>query len=77
MARAQSRTNVLMLSGLLRGSGCPKQVTFREIANAYIKAYSAGWRNPKHRAQWPNTLHSHVYPIIGDLPVSSIDTDRV
>jgi integrase len=51
--------------------------TFRECALEFIEKNSAGWRNAKHRQQWQNTLASYVYPILGDLPVSEIDTGLV
>jgi integrase len=52
-------------------------MTFRESAERYIAAHKAGWKNPKHAAQWPSTLTSYVYPIFGDLPVQAIDTGLV
>jgi integrase len=54
-----------------------RAMTFRQCAEAYIAAHKAGWRNPKHAAQWPATLEAYAYPIIGDLPVQAIDTDLV
>lgn len=33
-----------------------KVKTFAEYATAYIGAHEAGWRNPKHRQQWRNTI---------------------
>lgn len=51
--------------------------TFRECATEFIEKNRAGWRNAKHRQQWENTLATYVYPIIGDLPVSAIDTGLV
>jgi integrase len=54
-----------------------KAVTFRECAEAYIAAHEASWRNPKHRQQWRSTLSNYVYPVIGQLPVQSIDTGLV
>ncbi|HEX3652348.1 MAG TPA: site-specific integrase [Rhizomicrobium sp.] len=50
-----------------------KAITFREAAAKYIEAHRAGWKNPKHAAQWSATLESHVYPLFGDLPVAAID----
>ena len=35
-----------------------KAMTFRQCAEAYIAAHRAGWRNPKHAAQWPSTLRA-------------------
>jgi integrase len=52
-------------------------MTFREGAETYIAAHKAGWKNPKHAAQWPATLATYVYPVFGDLPVQAIDTGLV
>ncbi|MGH7031548.1 MAG: tyrosine-type recombinase/integrase [Steroidobacteraceae bacterium] len=52
-------------------------MTFRECAEAYIAAHRAGWRNPKHAAQWPATLATYVYPVFGKLPVQAVDTGLV
>jgi integrase len=51
--------------------------TFRECATEFIEKNWAGWRNAKHRQQWANTLETYVYPILGELPVSAIDTGLV
>ena len=51
--------------------------TFKQCAEAYITSHEAGWRNPKHRVQWKNTLAAYAYPVIGDLPVPSIDISLV
>jgi integrase len=52
-------------------------ITFKVSAEAYIAAHEDGWRNDKHRAQWASTLATYVYPVMGDLPVASIDTAHV
>jgi integrase len=52
-------------------------MTFKDCAAAYIAAHRAGWRNPKHAAQWPATLGTYVHPIIGGLPIQAIDTALV
>jgi integrase len=52
-------------------------MTFRECGEAYIRAHEASWRNPKHRQQWPNTLETYVYPVIGPLPVQAVDVGLV
>jgi integrase len=52
-------------------------MTFQACAEAYIKAHQAGWRNPKHAAQWPSTLSTYVYPIFDALPVAAIDIGLV
>jgi integrase len=51
-----------------------KLVTFEQMAERFIASHEAGWRNPKHRQQWRNTLRTYVYPVIGELPVQEIDT---
>jgi hypothetical protein len=35
--------------------GAAKMMTFRLCAEAYFATHQAGWRIPKHRAQWPST----------------------
>jgi len=52
-------------------------ITFKDVAEAYIAANEASWRNDKHRQQWRSTLATYVYPVIGDLPVADIDTAHV
>jgi integrase len=52
-------------------------MTFKNCAEAYIAAHKAGWKNPKHAAQWPSTLQTYVYPIFGDLPVQAVDVGLV
>ncbi|MCH5374054.1 MAG: site-specific integrase, partial [Planctomycetes bacterium] len=54
-----------------------KSKSFDECAAAYIAAHEVGWRNPKHRQQWRNTLSTYASPVIGRLPVADIDTDLV
>jgi integrase len=51
-----------------------KAITFNECAEAYIRAHQAGWRNDKHVGQWKATLETYAEPIMGSLPVQTIDT---
>jgi integrase len=55
----------------------PKGETFGECAERYIAAHEAGWRNPKHRAQWRSTLATYVLPRIGETPVTDVSTSEV
>jgi hypothetical protein len=48
--------------------------TFSDCAKAYIESHRAGWKNKKHAAQWSATLESYAHPVLGNLPVSVIDT---
>jgi integrase len=50
-----------------------KAMTFKECAEAYIKAHRAGWKNDKHAAQWPSTLAAYAYPNFGDVAVQYVD----
>lgn len=54
-----------------------KAMTFKQCGEAYIASQRAGWRNPKHAAQWTSTLEAYVYPLIGNKPVADIDADLV
>lgn len=54
-----------------------KAMTFRQCAEAFIESMRAGWSNEKHAGQWSSTLAAYAYPILGELPVSGIDTGLV
>ena len=54
-----------------------KTITFKQCADSYISAHRAGWRNGKHAAQWGATLSTYASPVIGALPVQSVDTALV
>ena len=54
-----------------------KDITFKECAERYMAAHEAAWRNPSHRKQWLVSLATYVYPAIGGLSVSAIDTALV
>lgn len=54
-----------------------KAMTFSECAAAYIAAHRDGWRNPKHRQQWTNTLATYAEPVFGALPVAAVDLPLV
>jgi Phage integrase central domain len=52
-------------------------ITLKDCAEKYIAAHEKSWRNEKHRAQWKATLTTDAYPVIGELPVASVDTALV
>jgi integrase len=54
-----------------------KVITFDEVAQAYIRAHSHGWKNAVHAAQWESTLKAYASPIIGRMSVADIDTPHV
>src|SRR5205814_7267393 len=43
----------------------------------FMEPKEAGWRSAKHRQQWRNTLAAYVHPVLGDLPVGSINVGLV
>lgn len=53
------------------------QITFKDVAMAYIAMNEDSWRNAKHRQQWKNTLQTYAYPVIGDMPVAEVETRHV
>jgi len=55
----------------------PVAATFKESALEYIAENKGGWKNPKHRQQWENTLTTYVYPLIGDRLTHEVTMDDV
>ena len=55
----------------------PADRTFTAAARALLEAKRSGWHNPKHAAQWANTLEVHAFPVLGPLPVDRIETEHV
>jgi integrase len=43
----------------------------------YLRTHSSKWRNARHASQWTDTLNTYVYPALGELDVSHIDTGHV
>lgn len=58
-----------------RGKSSTK--TFSQCSAEYIASQESGWRNPKHREQWKNTLATYADPKIGKLPVDAITVEHV
>ena len=54
-----------------------KTMTFQECAKAYITAKQADWKSAHNRVQWVQSLETYADPVIGKLPVASIDTALV
>jgi len=64
-------------SALAAAEAPAKRTTFKDAAQRYYDSKKAGWRSDKHAIQFPNTMRDYVYPIIGELAVQDVDTDRV
>src|SRR4051794_16103460 len=69
VARAAAREQARVLAA--------QSMTFAQCAERMIASHEAGWRNPKHRAQWKSTLATYAYPVFGELPVVSVETGLV
>jgi integrase len=54
-----------------------KAMTFQACAETYIAAHGAGWRNPKHRQQWTNSLATYAFPKIGQLVVQDVELTHI
>ena len=54
-----------------------KAMTFDQCRDAFIAGHEAGWKNAKHRQQWMSTLETYASPVIGKLPVASVDVGLV
>ena len=54
-----------------------RENNFAAVAERYVTAHEASWRNPKHRAQWRSTLETYAYPLLGNKAVRDIATDDV
>jgi hypothetical protein len=54
-----------------------KGVTFKACAVEFMKAQGPGWRNPKHKQQWKNTLATYAYPRLGELAAGAVDVGLV
>jgi hypothetical protein len=54
-----------------------KTMTFKDCTKASLRMHEKSWSNQKHIRQWPKTLETYAFPVIGDLPVDVIDTPLV
>jgi integrase len=54
-----------------------KTLTFDQCVASYLAAHRPKWRSVRHSQQWENTLRNYASPILGRLPISSVDTALV
>jgi integrase len=54
-----------------------KHLTFEEAATRYAAQHDKRWNNANHRGQFLSSLRTYVFPVIGDLDVSAVDTALV
>jgi integrase len=55
----------------------PRAPSFDRCAAAFVESHGAAWRNPKRAQYWTRSLGRHVYPVIGKVLVSDVDTALV
>ncbi|MDF2792263.1 MAG: Phage integrase family [Pseudomonas orientalis] len=51
-------------------------VTVEDEALAYIERHRAGWSD-KHGTQWFNSLTEYVFPVIGAMPIGTVETPDI
>jgi integrase len=51
--------------------------SFEDAAEDYLRRFEASWKSKRHWEQWRQSLDDFIIPIIGELDVSSIDTEHV
>ena len=56
-------------------SGAASMLTFRQCSERYVASHEAGWRNGGR--EWLASLAKHVFPVMGDMPVSAIGLSHV
>jgi hypothetical protein len=54
-----------------------RAMTFKQAALAYIATQEPSWRSNRSSVQWTQSFQKYVFPYIGSLLVSDIDTPRV
>jgi len=54
-----------------------RTITFKDASEQCITSKIPEWKSKKHAQQWTNTLTTYAYPVIGNLPLSEIDTDLI
>lgn len=52
-------------------------LTFERCAEAYLEAHSASWKSVRHEKIWRSSLKRFAYPIIGNLPVNTIERGHI
>lgn len=52
------------------------KVTFGDFAMEYLSSIEDGFKNPKHRQQWRNTLTTYAKPLF-DLPITAVTTEHI
>jgi integrase len=54
-----------------------RTITFADAAKQYFDQHQASWSSVKHAHQFWKSLETYAFPVIGKLPVSSVDTGLI
>lgn len=60
-----------------RSLALKKSMTFDAVAAQYLADKSSEWKNARHRDWWKRCLEKYVSPVIGNLPITEIDTPEI
>jgi integrase len=60
-----------------RALAAAKAMEFSGAVRGYLAQHSAKWRNARHAQQWPSSLAEYAEPIIGKLPIETIDVPLI
>ena len=52
-------------------------VTFREVFETYFARKRQQLGNKKHLKQWPSTMETYVFPVIGNVPIEDVNPDHI
>lgn len=82
---AEAREKALANRKLAREGGDPLAearraqavLAFEQAAHKVHELHKPTWRNPKHAAQWINTMRQYVFPRLGSKSVAEIDSSDV
>ena len=81
---AEAREKALANRKIARAGGDPMDLrqqvsipTFEEAAAAVIELHRPSWGSARHAKQWETTLYTYVFPKLGKLRVSEINTADV
>src|SRR4029450_7892113 len=83
---AQAKTESARYRQVARRGGDPvaerdkdriEPMTFEQAARAAYDDHKDSWRNDKHQAQWITPLSPYPFALIGNKPVSTIESPHV
>lgn len=87
LAKAREKTDVIrhqVLEGfdprderrMARTNAAKAVVTFGAFAKAHVADIEGGFKNPKHRQQWRNTLETYGKPL-AKIPIDQVSTEDI